>query len=72
MFYGVFNLLSFLSALFQNLFQTAKKIADILRPYGIRVFLSINFATPMALGQTETADPKDGSVRKWWKNKAWT
>ena len=46
------------------------KIADILRPYGIRVFLSINFATPMALGQTVTADPKDGKVRNWWKNKA--
>jgi alpha-glucuronidase len=50
--------------------REVKKIADILRPYGIRVFLSINFATPMALGHTVTADPKDASVRKWWKNKA--
>lgn len=50
--------------------REVKKIADILRPYGIRVYLSINFATPMALGFTETADPKDGSVRKWWRNKA--
>ncbi len=50
--------------------REVKKIADILRPYGIRVFLSINFATPMALGYTVTADPKDASVRKWWKNKA--
>lgn len=50
--------------------KEVKKIADILRPYGIRVFLSINFATPMALGQTTTADPKDASVRKWWKSKA--
>ena len=50
--------------------KEVKKIADILRPYGIRVFLSINFATPMALGQTTTADPKDASVRKWWKGKA--
>ena len=50
--------------------QEVKKIADILRPYGIRVFLSINFATPMALGQTKTADPKDRKVSKWWKNKA--
>ena len=49
--------------------KEVKKIADILRPYGIRVFLSINFATPMALGQTTTADPKDASVRKWWKGK---
>ena len=50
--------------------KEVKKIADILRPYGIRVYLSINFATPMALGGTKTADPKDNSVRRWWKNKA--
>ncbi len=50
--------------------REVKKIADILRPYGIRVYLSINFATPMALGQTKTADPKEASVRKWWKDKA--
>ncbi len=50
--------------------REVRKIADILRPYGIRVYLSINLATPMALGFTETADPKDGSVRKWWRNKA--
>lgn len=50
--------------------REVKKIADILRPYGIRVYLSINFATPMALGHTKTADPKDPSVRAWWKKKA--
>ena len=50
--------------------REVKKIADILRPYGIRVFLSINFATPMALGHTTTADPKDAKVRRWWKSKA--
>ncbi len=47
-----------------------RKIADILRPYGIRVFLSINFASPMALGDTKTADPLNHSVAKWWKRKA--
>ena len=46
-----------------------KTIADILRPYGIRVFLSINFASPMALGDTSTADPLDSSVAAWWKKK---
>ncbi len=56
--------------LMKQYLREVKKIADILRPYGIRVFLSINFATPMALGHTVTADPKDASVRKWWKNKA--
>ena len=50
--------------------REVKKIADILRPYGIRVYLSINFATPMALGHTKTADPKDPKVRAWWKKKA--
>ena len=50
--------------------KEVKKIADILRPYGIRVYLSINFATPMALGDTKTADPLDKSVGKWWKKKA--
>ena len=47
-----------------------KKIADILRPYGIRVFLSINFASPMALGDTKTADPLNAQVAQWWKRKA--
>ncbi len=47
-----------------------RKIADLLRPYGIRVYLSINFATPMSLGETRTADPKNGRVRQWWKRKA--
>lgn len=47
-----------------------KVIANILRPYGIRVYLSINFASPMALGYTETADPLDKKVQQWWKKKA--
>ena len=50
--------------------KEVKKIADILRPYGITVYLSINFATPMALKETKTADPLDASVAKWWKKKA--
>ena len=50
--------------------EKVKEIADILRPYGIRVYLSINFATPMALGDTETADPLNEQVAAWWKKKA--
>ena len=46
------------------------KIADILRPYGIRVYLSVNFATPRALGDLPTADPLDAKVRQWWTRKA--
>ena len=50
--------------------KEVKKIADILRPYNINVYLSINFATPMALKETKTADPLDASVVRWWKKKA--
>ncbi|MBR1548680.1 MAG: alpha-glucuronidase [Prevotella sp.] len=49
--------------------RQVKEIADILRPYGIRVYLSINFASPMALGATKTADPLDKSVIRWWQKK---
>jgi alpha-glucuronidase len=41
-------------------------IADVLRPYGIRVHLSVNFASPVALGGLPTADPLDDAVRAWW------
>lgn len=47
-----------------------KVIANILRPYGIRVYLSINFASPMALGYTKTVDPLDKKVQQWWQKKA--
>ena len=50
--------------------REVKQIADILRPYGLRVYLSINFASPMALGDTKTADPLDKSVARWWRLKA--
>ena len=50
--------------------KEVQKIANILRPYHIKVYLSINFATPMALKETKTADPLDPSVVKWWKKKA--
>ena len=50
--------------------KEVKKIADMLRPYNIKVYLSINFATPMALKETKTADPLDKSVARWWKKKA--
>jgi alpha-glucuronidase len=44
-------------------------IAKIFSYYGIRVLLSVNFATPQALGYTTTADPLDESVRAWWQDK---
>ena len=47
-----------------------KQIADILRPYGIKVYLSVNFASPMGLGGLKTADPLNQQVKQWWKKKA--
>lgn len=47
-----------------------KVIADILRQYGIKTYLSVNFASPMALGKLKTADPLNPKVAKWWKAKA--
>ncbi|HOV26912.1 MAG TPA: alpha-glucuronidase family glycosyl hydrolase [Pseudobacteroides sp.] len=45
-------------------------VADIFREYGIKIYLSINFAAPMEIGDINTADPFDDDVRKWWKSKA--
>src|SRR5262249_7699313 len=45
-------------------------IADALRPYGIRVYLSANFAAPKLLGKLPTADPLDPAVARWWREKA--
>ncbi|HZW65255.1 MAG TPA: alpha-glucuronidase, partial [Hanamia sp.] len=47
----------------------AKEIANVLRPYGIKVYLAVNFASPSTLGKLKTADPLDKEVIAWWKNK---
>ncbi len=44
-----------------------KTIADIFREYGLKVFLSVNYASPMEIGDLATADPLDEGVRNWWK-----
>lgn len=45
-------------------------IADVLRPYGIRVYLSVNFSSPTIIGGLKTSDPLDPQVKKWWEAKA--
>lgn len=45
-----------------------KRIANILRPYGIKVYLSVNFASPMVLGGLGSADPINAEVIKWWQD----
>lgn len=49
--------------------QKVRKLADVFRPYGIRVYLSVNFASPMKLGGLSTADPLNEEVARWWKEK---
>lgn len=49
--------------------QKVQKLADVFRPYGIKVYLSVNFASPMKLGGLSTADPLDEEVARWWKEK---
>ncbi|RNI36253.1 alpha-glucuronidase [Hanamia caeni] len=46
-----------------------KEIANVLRPYGIKVYLAVNFASPSTLGKLNTADPLDKEVIEWWKEK---
>lgn len=45
-------------------------LAELWRPYGLRMYLAANFAAPVRLGGLKTADPLDGPVASWWKAKA--
>lgn len=54
----------------EDYLKKVKVLADIFRPYGIRVYLSVNFASPIVLGGTENSDPLNKNVQKWWKDKA--
>lgn len=49
--------------------QKVKALAEIFRPYGIRVYLTARFSAPIELGKLKTADPLDPEVRAWWKAK---
>ena len=53
-----------------DMLKKTAKIADVLRPYGIKVYISVNFASPKALGGLPTADPLDPKVQQWWQKKA--
>ena len=50
--------------------EKVRWMAEVFRPYGIKVWLSVNFASPMTLGGLPTADPLDANVQQWWKKKA--
>jgi alpha-glucuronidase len=46
-----------------------KTLADVFRPYGIKVYLTARFSSPMEIGGLDTADPLDPDVQQWWKEK---
>jgi alpha-glucuronidase len=50
--------------------QKVKALADVFRPYHIRVFLTARFSAPIEIGNLKTADPLDPLVQQWWKDKA--
>ncbi|MBK6938502.1 MAG: alpha-glucuronidase [Chitinophagaceae bacterium] len=47
-----------------------KVLADVFRPYGIKIFLTARFSAPIEIGGLKTTDPKDETVQIWWKEKA--
>jgi len=47
----------------------AKALADVFRPYGIKVYLTARFSAPVEIGGLATADPLDPAVQKWWRDK---
>ena len=49
--------------------RKAAALADVFRPYGIRIYLSPVFSAPMKLGGLPTSDPRDPAVAAWWKDK---
>lgn len=49
--------------------QKVKVIADILRPYGVKAYLSVNFSSPKVLGGLPGSDPLDPAVQRWWRDK---
>src|SRR5690606_35184459 len=51
-------------------FNELRQIAEIFGSYGITLYLSLNFAAPIALGDLDTADPFDSRVKQWWMDKA--
>lgn len=53
----------------KSFLHRVKAIAEVLRPYGVRTYLSVNFASPVILGELKTADPLDPNVKAWWRNK---
>jgi alpha-glucuronidase len=52
-----------------NTLTKVKAVADVLRPYGMKTYLAVNFSSPAVLGSLKTSDPLDKEVIEWWKAK---
>ena len=53
----------------EDYIDKATALADVFRPYGIKVYLTARFSAPIELGGLRTADPLDPEVQEWWRNK---
>ena len=51
-------------------YDKLRSLSEIFGSYGIKLYLSINFAAPIEMGGLDTSDPCDERVKEWWKNKA--
>lgn len=49
--------------------EKVKALADVFRPYGLKVYLTARFSAPIEIGGLKTADPLDADVIQWWKDK---
>lgn len=54
----------------EDYLKKVRALANIFRPYGIKVYLSVNFSSPKVLGGLQNSDPLNKDVQKWWKDKA--
>ncbi len=52
-----------------GILKRVKEIADVLRPYGIKTYISVKFSSPVLTGGLKTSDPLDPTVIKWWNDK---
>jgi alpha-glucuronidase len=49
--------------------EKVSALANVFRPYGIKIYLTARFSAPIEIGKLKTADPLDTEVREWWKKK---
>jgi len=56
--------------IYPRLLKDLAKVASVLRPWGVKLYLSANFAAPVTMGELDTADPLDSRVIAWWEGRA--